>query len=237
MIYTGCFFKPKTHIGETVSIARYMPKNVKGLHCDKTLTFFQPSAQLLKEKPPWEKYWPRFFAEMKANEAEIRAWVESLDPFEDMTLCCWEKDESRCHRSLVGKILEKINPEIFGGEVLDDPVEAIEESIQQEIQQADKANKVVQQAAQSVARTFNGSIPEAINSEIKEGDLVYWVDKPQYLGFLTEALTVRSINPDGTLNCTWVGHSLDPSRLERKDVRDAREQEEAISNATKNKTS
>ena len=117
MIYTGCFFRPKTHIGDTVSIARYMPKNVSGLHCDRVIAFFQPSAELLRDKPPWNEYWARFMAEMKSKEFEIRAWVEKQDPFEDITLCCWEHTDDHCHRQIVGKIIKKINPELFGGEV------------------------------------------------------------------------------------------------------------------------
>jgi hypothetical protein len=176
-----------------------MPKDV---HCDRVIEMFQPSAELLRDKPPWNEYWARFMAEMKSKEAEIRAWVGEQDPFEDITLCCWEHTDDHCHRQIVGKIIEKINPELFGGEVLD-----------------------VAQASVDFAHSFSGAIPEPIKSDIKKGDRVYWTDRPDYLGFLSGVLTVRSINLDGTLNLTWVGNSVDPSRVEKQRIFDARQEE------------
>lgn len=115
MIYTASYFQPKNHHGKLISISITAPRWFV-VH-DK-IPFFAPSLQLLQQwqrSPDEAKYTAMFREEIRANLPVIKRWVDIQPIHDDMTLLCWEKAGEFCHRNLVGKLIAKYRPEIFGG--------------------------------------------------------------------------------------------------------------------------
>lgn len=77
-----------------------------------------PSEALLKETPPhdeksWKTFRRRFLAEMKAPTARRDLeLLAALSHHADFAVGCYCADESRCHRSLLRELLDKLGAEI-----------------------------------------------------------------------------------------------------------------------------
>jgi len=119
MIYTASFFQTENHHGKLVPISRTVPK---GFSTKDSLSFFIPSSNLLKD---WkaktitkDEYITRFREEIRIVFPEIKQWLKSLKPTENLTLLCWEKTTDKnyfCHRDLIIKFIERDRPDCFGG--------------------------------------------------------------------------------------------------------------------------
>jgi hypothetical protein len=44
--------------------------------------------------------------------ADVQVWLDSLDPEQDVTLCCWEPAGHFCHRQLVALLVRRHRPDI-----------------------------------------------------------------------------------------------------------------------------
>ncbi len=119
MIYTASYFQKENHHGKLVPISRTVPK---GFSTKDSLSFFIPSSNLLKD---WkaktitkDEYIARFREEIRIVLPEIKQWLKSLKPTENLTLLCWEKTTDKnyfCHRDLIIKFIERDRPDCLGG--------------------------------------------------------------------------------------------------------------------------
>ena len=77
-----------------------------------------PSESLLKETSPndektWKRFKRRFLAELKAPEARRDLdLLAALSHQTNFAIGCYCQDESRCHRSILRELLEKLEAEI-----------------------------------------------------------------------------------------------------------------------------
>ncbi len=74
--------------------------------------------------PPWaivkayknheiseDEYTDKYREHIIKNWPQVKRWLESLDPSQDMYLCCWERT-GFCHRYLVAKLIRKFRPDL-----------------------------------------------------------------------------------------------------------------------------
>jgi len=115
MLYTASYFEPVHHHGKKVAISRSSPKEFKA---DSQLDFLAPSAELLvdwkNKKIDEAEYTERYRGQIKQSWKQVKAWLDSLNPKEDITLLCWEKT-GFCHRNLVAKLVKHYRPDCFRG--------------------------------------------------------------------------------------------------------------------------
>jgi uncharacterized protein YeaO (DUF488 family) len=123
MIYLASYFEPKNHHGQVISISRSIPKNLK-FKIDGHMPYLAPSAQLLfawdtakksGTPMPWEVYTAEYRVGFAETLAVFKAWLATLTPDQDITLCCWERAGEHCHRNLVGVAIAKFAPQLWGG--------------------------------------------------------------------------------------------------------------------------
>lgn len=116
MIYTASYFQPENHHDQVISISLSEPKNIR---YDGKLRMFAPDRALLNDykagKIDQAGYIERYREQLRKVWPNIKAWLDQLDPEEDLTLCCWEKAGDFCHRNLVIKFVEKYRPDCLGG--------------------------------------------------------------------------------------------------------------------------
>lgn len=117
MIYTASYFQPDNHHGQVISISLSAPRNVKK-HGE--IKMFAPNRELLNDykakRVDDEGYVARYREQLRPIWPQIKEWLDSLNPDEDMTLCCWEKAGEFCHRNLVIKFIETYRPDCLGGQ-------------------------------------------------------------------------------------------------------------------------
>lgn len=115
MLYTASYFMPERHHGKKVSISCSVPK---GFKVDNKLSFLAPNAELLTDwknsKIDEAEYTERYRAQIKHDWKQVKAWLDSLNSQEDLTLLCWERT-GFCHRNLVAKLIKHYRPDCFGG--------------------------------------------------------------------------------------------------------------------------
>lgn len=99
--------------GLRVLVTRYYPRGVRKGSFDRWVRELSPSKQLLQEYREGGKSWPEFrsafIAELKQNDAardEIRA-LRRESGRRDVTLLCYERAGSPCHRYVVAELIEK----------------------------------------------------------------------------------------------------------------------------------
>lgn len=116
MLYTASYFEPRYHQGRLLSISRSSPQ---GFKVSGKLKFLIPSAELLSD---WKtkkideiEYTQRYRAQIKQSWGEVKAWLNSLDPKQDLTLLCWEVKGTFCHRNLVALLVQKHRTDCYGG--------------------------------------------------------------------------------------------------------------------------
>ncbi|MBD2019399.1 DUF488 family protein [Leptolyngbya sp. FACHB-36] len=119
-IYTASYFAPDTHHGKLIAISRSLPAD--GPIAER-LDLFAPTVDLLKfwkhsaqDDAAWVEYEAWFWSLMGDRKPEILEWLHRVSADEDMTLLCWEKTDDRCHRRLVGRLIQKRRSELWGGE-------------------------------------------------------------------------------------------------------------------------
>lgn len=115
MLYTASYFTPIHHHGKKVAISVSIPK---GFQVDNKLSFLAPNAELLtdwkNEKIDEAEYTKRYRVQIRYDWKQVKAWLDSLNPYEDLTLLCWEKT-GFCHRNLVAILVKHYRPDCFRG--------------------------------------------------------------------------------------------------------------------------
>lgn len=121
MLYCASYHQPENQHGQLISISLSTPPGVTVAGC---LDIFKPSPDLLKwwktsakNDAAWTEYTSWFWALLAERKDSILSWIHSLGrrPEQDMTLLCWEKAGTYCHRNLVARLLQKHCPDLFGG--------------------------------------------------------------------------------------------------------------------------
>jgi hypothetical protein len=117
MITLCKFWDAEKHDGEKFSIAVKQPKGFDFA----TLHIFVPEPQMLWEHKKaklidYDKavadYESKYKKTINARSQDIKTWLDSLSPDDDLVLCCWEPSHKFCHRQLVAKILCKYRPDV-----------------------------------------------------------------------------------------------------------------------------
>ena len=77
---------------------------------DEWLRELAPSIELLndyrKRRIDWNEYERRYFKEMETKKELIKELRKRSDDGEVISLLCWEKDDSFCHRRLLKDLIE-----------------------------------------------------------------------------------------------------------------------------------
>lgn len=59
-----------------------------------------------------DEYGRAYIALLQERWSEVRRWLESLDPEEDLTLLCHERDGQFCHRWIVADLVRRHRPDV-----------------------------------------------------------------------------------------------------------------------------
>lgn len=113
MIRTKSIYQPREEDdGIRILITRFYPRGVKKDHFDYWIRELAPSQSLLKSYKEGERNWNDFKIVFLA---ELRENIESLEIIhalnqhianDNVTLLCYEKDGTPCHRHMVRDIVE-----------------------------------------------------------------------------------------------------------------------------------
>ncbi len=116
MLYTASYFEPQHHHGLKIAISRTVPR---GFKVDGSLPLLAPSSDLLNDwkmqKIDETGYIQRYREQIKDNWGEVKVWLDGLNPKQHLSLLCYEKKGSFCHRALIAKLVNKYRPDCFGG--------------------------------------------------------------------------------------------------------------------------
>ncbi len=116
MLYTASYFEPQHHHGLKIAISRTVPR---GFKVDGSLLFLAPNSDLLNDwkaqKIDEAGYIQQYREQIKDNWGEVKAWLDKLNAKQQLTLLCYEKKDSFCHRALIAKLVKKYRPDCFGG--------------------------------------------------------------------------------------------------------------------------
>ena len=100
-------------IGRVYSIANSTPRNVYGI--DGTIKCLVPEwkdVKALQEHQISEEEFTKRYRKLVVRRwREIKKWMDSLEPSDELYLCCWER-EGFCHRYLVAKLLKKFRSDL-----------------------------------------------------------------------------------------------------------------------------
>lgn len=118
MIKTKSVYQPREEEdGIRVLITRFYPRGVRKDHFDYWIRELSPSQSLLKSYKEGERNWGDF---KQAFLSELRENIDSLEIIQalnqhivnyNVTLLCYEKDGTPCHRHMVRDIVE--NPKLL----------------------------------------------------------------------------------------------------------------------------
>jgi len=103
--------------GVRVLITRYYPRGVKKDRFDRWVKPLSPSRELLSSykagKKSWDQFRESFLAELRESPEGIEALrtLGAQSQLQDVTLLCYEKEGTPCHRQVVRDILT--TPEVF----------------------------------------------------------------------------------------------------------------------------
>lgn len=101
-----------------VGICLYRPRYFNGVN----FSCVAPTRELFNmSEAPDEVYVPKFKKDVlsKVSPGDFVQQLESVSGGKDVALCCYEKDNSQCHRKIVGEWLQEqlgIEVEEFGAE-------------------------------------------------------------------------------------------------------------------------
>lgn len=115
LIKTKSIYKPKDNLdGLRVLITRFYPRGVKKLILIFWVRELAPSQKLLDEyktnKKTWSQFVKSFKTELQENEESLIAInnLKNKTKSENVTLLCFEKDGTVCHRHLLKKIIQNL---------------------------------------------------------------------------------------------------------------------------------
>ena len=100
-------------IGKVYSLALSVPHNVGPVQ--GTVHCLCPTWDMVRDykarQISEDEYTAKYHDLMVKRWPAVRRWLDSLDPNQDMYLCCWERT-GFCHRYLVAKLIRKFRPDL-----------------------------------------------------------------------------------------------------------------------------
>ena len=100
-------------IGEVYSLALSVPHNVGGV--SGTVRCLTPTWDMVKsykaKRMSEVEYTAKYRELMIERWPEVKRWLRSLRPDQELYLCCWERT-GFCHRYLVAKLIRKYRPDL-----------------------------------------------------------------------------------------------------------------------------
>jgi hypothetical protein len=108
-----CLPIEEQRIGPVYSIANSYPRNVGPVAGQvKCLVPPRKAVKALKNRQISEEEFTVCYREhLKKNWREVKRWLDSLQPTDEMYLACWET-EGFCHRILVAKLIRHLRPDL-----------------------------------------------------------------------------------------------------------------------------
>ena len=100
---------PSPNNGERLLVARYWPRGVRKDTVDRWEKELGPSVELLRayrdRRIRWAEFAHRYRGEMRAKP-ELLEELARRSRSGTVTLLCYEHDQSRCHRSLLQRMVQ-----------------------------------------------------------------------------------------------------------------------------------
>ena len=100
-------------IGRVYSLALSMPTKVGPVA--GTIQCLCPTWEMVKDykarRISETEYTDQYRELVIERWSAIKQWMDSLDPRDEMYLCCWERT-GFCHRYLVAKLIRKFRPDL-----------------------------------------------------------------------------------------------------------------------------
>ena len=108
-----CLPIEEQRIGPVYSIANSYPRNVGKVHGKiKCLVPEWKDVKAYKEHQISEEEFTKRYRKLIVERwSEVKRWMQSLDPADELYLCCWEQT-GFCHRYLVARLLQKFRPDL-----------------------------------------------------------------------------------------------------------------------------
>lgn len=119
VVKTKAIFQPiESSDGFRVLITRYYPRGVPRESFDEWVSVLSPSPDLLfaykEQRIDWDSFLTRFLGELRGNIASQEAIqiLNQISRKNDVTLLCYERSGTPCHRHLIRELVER--PESLG---------------------------------------------------------------------------------------------------------------------------
>lgn len=116
MISTKSIYQPREESdGIRILITRFYPRGVKKDHFDVWIRELAPSPSLLQSykqgQRNWDEFKNTFLSEMRdsIDSLEIIHALHQQNVVKNVTLLCYERDGTPCHRHIVKNIIEEPN--------------------------------------------------------------------------------------------------------------------------------
>ncbi|MGI0047030.1 MAG: DUF488 domain-containing protein [Nitrosotalea sp.] len=116
MISTKSIYQPKEqNDGIRILITRFYPRGVKKDHFDVWIRELAPSPELLQSykqgQRNWDEFKMSFLSELRDNidSLEVIHALNQQNVVKNITLLCYERDGTPCHRHMVKNIIEEPN--------------------------------------------------------------------------------------------------------------------------------
>ena len=108
-----CLPIEEQRIGPVYSIANSYPRNVGRVAGKvKCLVPSKKAVKAFKNRQiSEEEFTVRYREHLKKNWREVKRWLDSLQPTDEMYLACWET-KGFCHRILVAKLIRHLRPDL-----------------------------------------------------------------------------------------------------------------------------
>ena len=108
----AAYFDVNNHVGRVFGISVTQPR---GYEFPTFSELVPPSDLVWTAKSggiSWEGYTEIYIAHLELNRERIIQWVEFVPP-DEFTLCCWERNPQRCHRSIAAHYLETLGYDVY----------------------------------------------------------------------------------------------------------------------------
>ena len=114
MLRTKSIYKSKEkEDGKRILVSRLHPRGVKKSQYDAWLKELSPSLDLIHEykndKITWKRFFSKYKKELEKNPEAIKTLkvIRRESKTENITLLCFEPEETPCHRHILRDILKK----------------------------------------------------------------------------------------------------------------------------------
>ncbi len=122
MLYTASFYDPDHWVGQPYRVSRAHPRGRRTQW--ETAPFLYPSRELLRayqstalDFNALAEAYQRELDALYQRSTEFQEWVDGLPIVGDLTLLCFERGTTPCHRRVAAQWLLDKAPGLVGGEL------------------------------------------------------------------------------------------------------------------------